>query len=174
MRRAFGVHGRWPSQGVASRLGYVKTVVMASKRCTLDNHGWEVRHCPAMVKSILGGVRWRLRQRHVSGLSYSTYTLLPPWRTNITYGSSLGGRGLSLGLFGRQGLSLVPLRRRPPGLNKLQLAVEALRGTSYVIKPSSWNVPRATPSDVDAAKGDWQSERLMLELSYKSLTLDND
>ena len=110
VRRAFGVHGRWLSQGAASRLGYVKTVVMASKRCTLDTHGWEVRHCPAMVKSILGGVRWRLRQRHVSGLSYSTYTLLPPWRTNITYGSSLGGRGLSLGLFGRRGLSLVPHR----------------------------------------------------------------
>ena len=45
VRRAFGGHGRWPSQGVASRLGYVKTVVVASKRCTLDSRGWEVGHC---------------------------------------------------------------------------------------------------------------------------------
>ena len=30
VRRGFGVHGRWPSQGVASRLGYVKTVLVVS------------------------------------------------------------------------------------------------------------------------------------------------
>ena len=133
VRRAFGVHGRWPSQGVASRLGYVKTVVVASKRCTLDSRGWEVRHCPAMVKSILGGVRWRLRQRHVSGLSYSTYTLLPPSVNQHHIWIDPRGTGPQPWPLRAPGFQPCP----PSGLNKLQLAVEAQRGSCYVIKPFS-------------------------------------
>ena len=94
-------------------------------------HGWEVRHCPTMVKSIFGGVRWRLRQRHVSGLSYSTYTLLPPSVNLHHIWIVPRGTGPQPWPLRAPGSQPCP----PSGLNKLQLAVEALRGSSYVIKP---------------------------------------
>ena len=168
MRRAFGGHGRWPSQGVASCLGCVKTVVVASKRCTLDSRGWEVRHCPAMVKSILGGVRLRLRQRHVSGLSYSTCTLLPPSVNQHHIWIDPRGTGPQPWPLRAPGLSLVP--HRASTNYSWQLRPSGAPATSSSLSHEKSPAPLLQTSMQQKETG---NKRLKLELS-KSLTLDND